>query len=391
VGQFAPAWAAGSYASIQDDLFGKLVYRHFAVATFWTARYVKDGDAFYRGRVRYFEEGRELKQTKAGMAGFFGNGMGYFKEVTFGFDRCQVDFDFKTSGKLDALRFSGERAGTGAGASLESYLGGISSEVPIPDPIKREILSRASAPGWMASGGPYSPGKLLARAYEGCVAQFPLPSQNPARGDEAERANRACLDGFRAKAIEWGVFIREAGVDPKDNIFTIAKPVPLGMVVTKEELSALPPISQAKTPSQAIVPGSADKAATASAQQPTLSGNTGDGGIVIREGAPLYKDATGDKIRFHLKKGDAVAAWSDVPGKALDVDSQFRTIAGRYKVTCFENEKSARIGWIDPADIAPFRYECCTPGCSPVSGVLSVKWTDCFIKARDAKRSELGR
>lgn len=122
----------------------------------------------------------------------------------------------------------------------------------------------------------------------------------------------------------------------------------------------------------------------------------GEGAVVLRDGAPIYAGSTSDKVQATLKKGDAVAGitTSGIFGSHFE----FEEDDGRLHVFYFKPPKYEGIGytgWMDPADLSRFLYDC---GCDTESKgecrpykteFLTGKWNACFREAWQAKLAAL--
>jgi len=144
---------------------------------------------------------------------------------------------------------------------------------------------------------------------------------------------------------------------------------------------------------------------------PAAQGGKGQGAIVIRNDAPVYKKSKGEKIVETLKRGDAVAGWTmtsfgDQVTQMMDPGSHVGPSSGEkwifdekdgrvmvvYSVPAKEGRKQHRAGgWMDPADLSRFTYEgSCTPGGSPfLTDYTDPRLNACFQEARDNKLDQL--
>ena len=124
----------------------------------------------------------------------------------------------------------------------------------------------------------------------------------------------------------------------------------------------------------------------------------GDGGIVVRDAAPVYRGSTGDKVEATLNRGDAVAGITTegVFGQHF----QFEEEDGRIHVLYFRSGTPVEGGpyytaWMNPGDLSRFTYDCgCDrgdkPNCSPTSSRwLKSRWNTCYLEARDTKLAQL--
>src|ERR1700682_6348642 len=125
-----------------------------------------------------------------------------------------------------------------------------------------------------------------------------------------------------------------------------------------------------------------------------LGQGKGQGAIVIRDDAPIYAKSTGSERGDTRMRGDYVVG---VTTMGLHRTFQFEDEDGRLSVNFFRDKDQKgvpRIGWMDPADLAQFTYECgCGPRkqpCSPYSSQgFILRWNVCFSEARDKKLAEL--
>jgi len=130
----------------------------------------------------------------------------------------------------------------------------------------------------------------------------------------------------------------------------------------------------------------------------------GQGAIVVRntehEGkAPVYTSDSGGAVEAVAERGDFVAGWTSTG--IISHIYQFQTSNGRVHVVFLPNKKPGFIktGWMDPADLQPFDYDCkCgfeayhgiqLEACSPFApvNIIKVRWNACFEAARDAALS----
>ena len=120
----------------------------------------------------------------------------------------------------------------------------------------------------------------------------------------------------------------------------------------------------------------------------------GQGAIVIHDNALVYAKSTGSESGDTRMRGDYIAG---VTTMGLHREFQFEDEDGRLHVEFFRDKDQKglpRIGWMDPADLAQFTYECgCgarNQPCSPFSsqGFL-LRWNTCFLEAKDKKLTDL--
>src|SRR5262249_1281718 len=117
----------------------------------------------------------------------------------------------------------------------------------------------------------------------------------------------------------------------------------------------------------------------------------GEGGIVIRDDALVYKKVHGNAVIRKLKRGDAVVAYSKKPSW------HFYEESGRVYIV-FLVEGASRGGYMSLEDLAKFTYNYCvfdritglsTPPGYPFTPGTRHNWNVCFQEARDAKLKEL--
>jgi len=127
------------------------------------------------------------------------------------------------------------------------------------------------------------------------------------------------------------------------------------------------------------------------------AGGKGQGAIVIRDDAPVYKKSDGDEIAWKLQRGDSVAAYGGSVTSSMfgggDAMYIFDEKSGRVRVVYFQGEQKGmnKIGWMNPPDLSRFTYDgSCERGASPFATKgFSVRWNACFHEARDSKLEEL--
>lgn len=124
----------------------------------------------------------------------------------------------------------------------------------------------------------------------------------------------------------------------------------------------------------------------------------GDGGIVLRDGAPVYRGSTKELIEATLNRGDAVAG---ITTEGIFGESfQFEEEDGRIHVLYFRSGTPVEGGpyytaWMNPSDLARFTYDCgcdheSKPNCRPFSSRwMKFRWNTCFMEARDNKLAQL--
>lgn len=131
-----------------------------------------------------------------------------------------------------------------------------------------------------------------------------------------------------------------------------------------------------------------------------FGGGIGEGGIVNRDGAIIYKSSNGPTAEIaDLPRGFAVGGITSTFSTTI---YQFEEEEGRVHVTYMtmndngEQKSLAKVGWINRADLDQFTYECgCETGnqtkCSPKvrSGFASFTWNACFKEGMSKKSAEL--
>lgn len=137
-------------------------------------------------------------------------------------------------------------------------------------------------------------------------------------------------------------------------------------------------------------------AAALVAPPPLWAQGKGEGGVVLRDGAPIYSGSTKNDVVVTLKRGDAVAGITTegIFGQHFE----FEEDDGRLHVFYFKPPKYEGIGftgWMDPNDIARFLYDC---GCDTESKgecrpykteFLKGRRNACFREAYQKKLAEL--
>jgi len=129
---------------------------------------------------------------------------------------------------------------------------------------------------------------------------------------------------------------------------------------------------------------------------PASGQGKGEGAIVIRDNAPVYRGSTGDKTEATLQRGDFVAGITTAG--LLGKHYEFEEDDGRVHVSYFrppKKEGTPWTAWMDPADLATFLYDCgcdkkTNEECSPYKAeFVTHKWNACYREARDRKLAEL--
>lgn len=238
--QLAPIWAAGSYLLLEDGPLGRMIYRGFGEqGNTWVLRYVREGGRVLRSTPDPYGGATRLEKGTYPVATLYQNGLGLAKSDFQGVESMSLDLAFKDPARLEEVRFDGKAWGTWNNPSMQFTLSGAASEMPLAEPVRAEALSRATEPQWLASGGPYSPQKLLNGAFQGCYAQVPFLSLNPAKSPGAQMGNEKNLQAQKLAIPGWMNAYQEAGVLTSKTVFTVKKPVPLGLILTPEQVEKL--------------------------------------------------------------------------------------------------------------------------------------------------------
>jgi len=120
------------------------------------------------------------------------------------------------------------------------------------------------------------------------------------------------------------------------------------------------------------------------------AGKKAQGGIVLRDDAPVYKEKDSQEVWKTLKRGASVAGLH----REAKIVYQYEFVEqnGRVQVI-FPNPDSSKpfSGWMDPQDISAFTYDCgCESNCMPwAAGFGPSRWNLCFKDARDTKLERL--
>ncbi|MFN2376135.1 MAG: hypothetical protein ABR538_06340 [Candidatus Binatia bacterium] len=125
----------------------------------------------------------------------------------------------------------------------------------------------------------------------------------------------------------------------------------------------------------------------------------GEGACVISASATVYADDTGDKVVATKEAGECVAGVTLRVG-GFEKEFAFHESNGRLRVNYFAGKDAKgmpRFGWMDPADLNRFTYECgCGTNdrekdrCTPFSGSFVKQFNPCFRQARDKALAEGG-
>lgn len=126
-----------------------------------------------------------------------------------------------------------------------------------------------------------------------------------------------------------------------------------------------------------------------------VRGGRAQGAIVVSESANVYRNSDGDAVEAVVSRGDFVG--SITGSELLSAQYLMDEVNGRVHVMYFKNKEQKGTmftAWMNPADLAPFFYECgCGPEgkeCAPYQlKFVSRRWNACFVEARDKKLAEL--
>ncbi|MEX1246614.1 MAG: chalcone isomerase family protein, partial [Thermoanaerobaculia bacterium] len=125
-----------------------------------------------------------------------------------------------------------------------------------------------------------------------------------------------------------------------------------------------------------------------------LAQGRAEGAIVIRDNAPIYLKSSGSAIVDTRMRGDYVVGVTTM----FTVSSfQFEDEDGRLHLSYFRDKDQKgmmRTGWMDPADLARFTYECGCGSrkkpCSPFSSQgFILRWNTCYLEGKDRKVADL--
>lgn len=129
--------------------------------------------------------------------------------------------------------------------------------------------------------------------------------------------------------------------------------------------------------------------------QGQVRGGRAQGAIVVSESANVYRNSDGDAVEAVVSRGDFVG--SITGSELLSAQYLLDEVNGRVHVMYFKNKEQKGTmftAWMNPADLAPFFYECgCGPEgkeCAPYQlKFMSRRWNACYVEARDKKLAEL--
>lgn len=135
---------------------------------------------------------------------------------------------------------------------------------------------------------------------------------------------------------------------------------------------------------------------------PALAQGKGEGAVVIRDGANIYRFSKGRGVEHgNLPYGFAVVGVTSLgPMESFQFEEENGRLHIKYLKLNDKGEQKSTPGraFIDPADVERFSYPCgCEAGaeqnnkCSPfvTSGFADRSWNSCFREALDAKLAEL--
>lgn len=118
----------------------------------------------------------------------------------------------------------------------------------------------------------------------------------------------------------------------------------------------------------------------------------GEGGCVVSATATVYASDKGEEAVATKEAGECVAGVTLRMG-GFDKEYAFQESNGRVKIQYFAGKDAKgmpRFGWMDPADLTKFTYECGCGNddrkkeqCSPFSGSFVQTFNPCFRQARD--------
>ncbi len=394
--QYAPVWAAGIYLVLEDDNMGKILYQPFGDSSqAWVTRFAKSGGKKIFGGTRYYSGNSIKDQANIEFAGLYMNGMANFDGAVNSAGKAGVQFKYSQDLTLEEVRYSGKVEGFASigKSTLNCTLYGQSFWIELPTEYKSELLNRVKDSSWIGSGGPYGLTRLFKRAFDGYVAQIPIISMTKA--DMAKMWNDKTMAAWQSRSLSWSQFISDNEIGIQKS-YVKTKLFPLGTLILKSGQGI-----QGK-PDEPVKGGSI--------QSGSAPEGKAEAALVLNDNAPIYKNSNGNDIRFRIKKGDAVARFyssfsvgkderSDrvVVGIKSELSSNFAEENGRFRVIYLESDTeksiSGHLGWMNPADLDLFYYDCsCIKAktCDAIVGKgLWVAWAPCFLEARDKKRKEL--
>lgn len=134
---------------------------------------------------------------------------------------------------------------------------------------------------------------------------------------------------------------------------------------------------------------------------PATAANRGEGGCSITPNAPIYFSSRSQEVVGTVDVGYCVNGITMLGWGMGATEPIFDEENGRVHVAFLPNkEKNAwqSQGWMNPADLTKFTYECGCGGsrqtnetCTPFSqsGILNIVYNTCFKEARDKKKAEI--
>jgi hypothetical protein len=133
-------------------------------------------------------------------------------------------------------------------------------------------------------------------------------------------------------------------------------------------------------------------AAPAGAQFGLLDGSSrskAQGGIVLRDDAPVYESKSSMEVKRTFDRGDVVVG---LHKEMISYEYELFRENGRYRVG-WPKKDSARLasGWMDTDDVVGFVYDCgCENDCIPLKASFKrAEWNPCFQEAADFARARL--
>lgn len=123
----------------------------------------------------------------------------------------------------------------------------------------------------------------------------------------------------------------------------------------------------------------------------------GEAAIVIREGAQIFEESDEPDIADSATKGEIVAYFT---GSIGSPNFMMTERDGRVKVLYLRGDdpqwKMFEIGWMNPADLSSFTYDCecsrvkgCTPLTDHPSRFRAFSWTPCLKQSGTAHAAQL--
>lgn len=147
-------------------------------------------------------------------------------------------------------------------------------------------------------------------------------------------------------------------------------------------------MSRSQTVAAVIVSVLTAGAVGAQWDEPVWGQRKGEGGLVIRDGAPGYESKSSTDVKRTFARGDAVAGFHK---EFIATTYEFFEENGRVRVL-FPKPDSALMddAWMDPEDLLTFTYDCCDSECIPVKGSLKrSEWNPCFKDGINRAKAQL--